>query len=54
MAHRPLAELDISEFGRLAPDVAITPYPVVPDKYENFLIMREYTKYIAAYVRSLL
>ena len=42
------------EFRRLAPDVAITPYPVVPDKYENFLIMREYAKYIAAYIRSLL
>ena len=42
------------EFGRLAPDVAITPYPVIPDKYDNLLIMREYTKYIAAYVRSLL
>jgi len=42
------------EFGRLAPDVVITPYPVVPDKYEPFLIMREYAKYIAASIRSLL
>ena len=42
------------EFNRLAPDVVITPYPVVPDKYDNLLIMREYTKYIVAYVRSLL
>lgn len=42
------------EFGRLAPDVVITPYPVVPDKSDMPLIMREYTKYIAASVRSLL
>ena len=42
------------EFGRLAPDVVITPYPVVPDKYDNILIMREYTKLIAAKIRSLL
>lgn len=42
------------EFGRLAPDVAITPYPVVPDKFDMLLIMREYTKYLAAYVRSLI
>ena len=42
------------EFGRLAPDVVITPYPVVPDKSDMLLMMREYTKYIAAYIRSLL
>jgi uncharacterized SAM-binding protein YcdF (DUF218 family) len=42
------------EFGRLAPDVALTPYPVIPEKYDNLLIMREYAKYLVAYVRSLL
>ncbi len=41
------------EFSRLAPDVVITPYPVVPDKSEMLLIMREYSKYLAAYIRSL-
>lgn len=42
------------EFGRLAPDVVITPYPVVPDRSDMLLIMREYTKYIAASIRSML
>ena len=42
------------EFGRLAPDVVITPFPVIPDRSDMSLIMREYTKYIAAYIRSLL
>jgi len=44
----------VLEFTRLAPDVALTPYPVIPEKYDNLLIMREYAKYLAAYVRSLL
>lgn len=42
------------EFGRIAPDLAITPYPVLPDKLDNLVILREYTKYLAAYARSLL
>lgn len=42
------------EFGRIAPDLAITPYPVLPDKLDNTVILREYTKYLASFVRSLL
>jgi uncharacterized SAM-binding protein YcdF (DUF218 family) len=42
------------EFGRLVPDVAVTPFPVVPDKSDIFLMAREYMKYVAAYIRSLL
>lgn len=48
------------EFNRLAPDLDITPFPVVPDHFVTngwwrdhitcTLILREYIKYIAAYI----
>lgn len=40
------------EFSRLAPDLAITPFPVVPDRLDDSVILREYMKYLAAYFRS--
>ena len=52
------------EFGRLAPDLVITPFPVIPDKFDvsnwwkdpatGMLVIHEYTKYIIASLRSLL
>lgn len=42
------------EFERVAPDLAITPYPVLPDKLDNSVILHEYMKYLASYARSLL
>jgi uncharacterized SAM-binding protein YcdF (DUF218 family) len=42
------------EFRRLAPDVTVTPYPVTPDKFNLILVTREYTKFLLAYIRSLL
>ena len=52
------------EFARLAPDVVITPFPVVPDKFDlanwwkdpvtAILLMHEYMKYTATYIRSLI
>lgn len=42
------------EFRRLAPDVAVTAYPVTTEKASLILVAREYTKFLLAYLRSLL
>lgn len=52
------------EFRRLAPDVAVTPYPIIPDKFDiniwwkdpgtAILVMHEYLKYTGASLRSFL
>lgn len=52
------------EFDRIAPEIAVTLYPIVPDKFDmdswwkdptfRSLVLREYAKYVAAWLRSLL